>query len=368
MRRKIHRSPRTSSPVLRRVFRPLVSRLEDRTLLAAMDWTGGAGDNSWGDAYNWVNAVDPSDNHVPTALDDAVINAGATVFTNGAEPIYNLTVSGASLFLGGTLTVNGLLSLTGTGQAPATVTFGTIDALGGMFLASPVQLYAATLNNYGAANWYFGEYGLDLTNAAAVNNEPGGSIVAEATAPSSPGLYAGDASQVTVNNDGTFGTAGYSFPIDVPFFTNTGTLVIGSLGLSVNSGGGTFTLGPGSTIVGSEFLDTYGTLELDGASSITGTILDNFGNAYWDLNGGDVTLSAGARSTTRLGRTSAPWAWMWPTPTCCQAPGRAAYLTTTGRSPARRCPEGWSPWMFLSTTAVSSTFRLEPLGYTFPLA
>ena len=47
--------------------------LESRTLLATMLW---ASDSSgdWDVASNWVNAADPSDSHVPTADDDAVID------------------------------------------------------------------------------------------------------------------------------------------------------------------------------------------------------------------------------------------------------------------------------------------------------
>ena len=48
--------------------------LENRMLLATMDWTNASG-GSWGVASNWVNAANPSDNHVPTASDTAVILA-----------------------------------------------------------------------------------------------------------------------------------------------------------------------------------------------------------------------------------------------------------------------------------------------------
>ena len=38
-----------------------------------MIWTNAAG-GDWDTASNWVNSTNPSDQHVPTASDDAVIN------------------------------------------------------------------------------------------------------------------------------------------------------------------------------------------------------------------------------------------------------------------------------------------------------
>src|ERR1017187_1730817 len=108
MRRRRPRSVRTSSPVPRRIFRPVLSRLEDRTPLATVTWIGGGGDFNWGDPLNWRT------DEVPEASDDMVINqAGIIVTTPGAESVNSLTLSGAGLDLGGSLAVNGLFTQIG---------------------------------------------------------------------------------------------------------------------------------------------------------------------------------------------------------------------------------------------------------------
>jgi hypothetical protein len=57
MRQRIRRlRRRTSSPMLRRVFRPALGQLEDRTLLATMLWTNASG-GDWDVATNWVNSA-----------------------------------------------------------------------------------------------------------------------------------------------------------------------------------------------------------------------------------------------------------------------------------------------------------------------
>ncbi len=106
---------RTSSPALlvrrhRRVhrrngFRPALSFLEDRTLLSTMIWTNPAG-GDWDTASNWVNSANPSDSHVPTAADDAVINTtGITVTVSGEVSVNSLDSEAAIVVSGGSLTL-----------------------------------------------------------------------------------------------------------------------------------------------------------------------------------------------------------------------------------------------------------------------
>ena len=66
MRRKLRRSLRTSSPVLRRVFRPAVSRLEERTLLSTITWASDVS-GDWDNPSMWTGGG------VPGPSDDAVI-------------------------------------------------------------------------------------------------------------------------------------------------------------------------------------------------------------------------------------------------------------------------------------------------------
>jgi hypothetical protein len=80
MRRKLRRSSHNSSPVLRRVFRTLVSQLEDRTLLATVTWAGDVrGD--WDDAAMWTGGA------IPGPADDAVIPFSDITVTHSSSTI-----------------------------------------------------------------------------------------------------------------------------------------------------------------------------------------------------------------------------------------------------------------------------------------
>src|SRR3954468_7241876 len=79
-----------------------IERLEHRTLLAAVHWTGAGGDNLWTTPDNW------SGNAVPGPLDDVAI----LVTTNpsveidfGDQAINSLVSDGAITLTGGTLEV-----------------------------------------------------------------------------------------------------------------------------------------------------------------------------------------------------------------------------------------------------------------------
>src|SRR4051812_15629967 len=97
------------------VINHFVERLEQRTLLAAVSWTGAAGDNLWTTGGNW------SGNAAPGPLDDVQISieGNPTVLINSpTQPIHNLVLSNANITAAGltaSLTVSGTATLsTGT--------------------------------------------------------------------------------------------------------------------------------------------------------------------------------------------------------------------------------------------------------------
>jgi hypothetical protein len=231
MRRRIqiHRSPRRkSSPVLRRVFQPAVSQLEDRTLLATMTWTNAAG-GDWDVASNWVNASNPADQHVPTASDDAVINiSGVTVthsasatdsvnsltlsssqsdlnISNGSLAVTvsssiagNLTVSGGTLSTASSLTVGGSTTWTGgtiSGGGTLNIPAGASMTLGG---GGTETLDGVALDNYGTDTWTGGI--VAGANGSTFNNEAGSTFDLEILP--GPCCYTG-LQDITLNNYGT---------------------------------------------------------------------------------------------------------------------------------------------------------------------
>ncbi len=268
--------------------------MEDRTLLATMLWTNAAGGN-WDLASNWVNAANPSDQHVPTSSDNAQINiaditvthasdasdlvnsvtvaSGTTLsLSNGTLSIAaastisgNLTMSGGTLNGTGTLTVTGATTWTG-GTMSGT---GTTDAQGGLTLGGTVAnttysevLTGWTLNNYGTATLAgtYNDSGLYLGGGAVLDNEAGASFsIADNTPIWSDGGSPGGG---TVANQGTFakiagsGTSIISDNYDggaVAFDQNgAGTVAAQSGTLDLN-GGGTFA----------------GTVEATGGGSLT---------------------------------------------------------------------------------------------------
>jgi hypothetical protein len=258
--------------------------MEDRTLLATMLWTNAAGGN-WDVASNWVNAANPSDQHVPTSSDNAQINiaditvthasdasdsvnsvtvaSGTTLsLSNGTLSIAaastisgNLTMTGGTLGGTGTLTVAGVTTWTG-GTMSGT---GTTDAQGGLTLGGTVAnttysevLTGWTLNNYGTGTLAgtYEDSGLLLGGGAVLDNEAGASFSIADNTPI--WAYGGSPAGGTVANQGTFAkTAG------------SGTSII-----SDNYDGGAVAFDQsGSGTVATQ----SGTLTLDGGGSITGT-------------------------------------------------------------------------------------------------
>src|SRR5262249_907316 len=88
----------------RRPTGPRLEGLEDRLAPAAVSWDGGGADTRWANALNWSN------NLVPTAADDVTINAGAGVTVlhdTGTDTVNSLQCQSAALLriTGGSLTL-----------------------------------------------------------------------------------------------------------------------------------------------------------------------------------------------------------------------------------------------------------------------
>ena len=83
-------------------------QLENRTLLAAVAWDGGAGTTNWSDAHNWYSDDPIADNGVPDGGDDVLIDVDGdiTVTIASAVPVINSIYSRESLsILGGSLSI-----------------------------------------------------------------------------------------------------------------------------------------------------------------------------------------------------------------------------------------------------------------------
>jgi len=301
-------------------LRPRCEVMEDRTLLATMLWaTDASGD--WDVASNWVNAANPSDQHVPTSSDDAQVNfSGITVThsTSASDTVNSLTsqasfnlsggslsvvttsvISGSFAMSGGTLTGSGNLTVTG----PTTWTGGTMsgsgvtDAQGGLTIGSTESgsytenLSGRTLDNDATATLSSpspdSPNGLDFYNGATLINEPGASF--SVTTDTSIVGSSGN----TFINEGTFAkTGGTNSPVSVTFNqSGTGTTLAESGTLNLNGGGtisGTaataMSVSPGATL---EF--TSGTFTIASATAIS----DSGALAFWTT----VNANAGLNVT-----------------------------------------------------------------------
>jgi hypothetical protein len=220
--------------------RPCLEALEDRTLPAAVTWTGNASTH-WSDAGNW------STGHVPGAGDDVVINRpGAVVVYDSSSNavLHSLQLTAGTLSVGvpgrsaPALTVTELLLAGGTLQGTADLTVsdtffwlggsvagsGQVTVLGNLEINGPSdKVLGATLLNAGQASWTQGH--LDVLSGGTFVNEPGATFVAQAADPFDPPF----------TNDGTFiltptaGTASFAT------LTNNGDVLLQSGTLQATS-------------------------------------------------------------------------------------------------------------------------------------
>ena len=104
---------RNRNPKRARSCRPRVEWMEPRTLLSAVTWTGGAGDNNWDTPANW------STDSVPGSADDVTIDIAANVVHSDdvTDSIHSLTstepltISGGTLSIASASTIGGALTI-----------------------------------------------------------------------------------------------------------------------------------------------------------------------------------------------------------------------------------------------------------------
>jgi len=228
-------------------FRPRSEVLEGRTLLATMMWASDAS-GDWDVASDWVNAANPSDQHVPNASDDAVINyANITVThdTSAADTVDSL-VSAANLDISsGSLTID----TTSASQPTSTVS--------GQFLLSgaSLQVLSGNVNLTGG-----GTISGTITAVAGTNLQLNGQVLTTSSVVSSDGFV----EILDSTEAGSFQAAGGTTAQNTSF---TGTVV--SLGSSLDVYPGTVSFAPA---VGGPVTLTTGALTLEsGFSTLTGT-------------------------------------------------------------------------------------------------
>jgi PKD domain len=273
MRRRRPRSVRTSSPVLRHIFRPAAFRLEERTLLSTVTWASDVS-GDWDNPSMWTGGAVPGPN------DDAVISysditvthdtsasdsvnsincAAALDLTNGSLAIAttssisgSLTLQAATLSTAGTLTVSGSMTWAGgtaTGGGALQIASGAVLDLNQPnnnateTLVGTVLQNAGTVNVLGTNNMNFG---LSLQSGAGVANESGGSFTFQANASifsDGSATYFSNAGSLT-EASGTLIAAEGEYTDIEPSFTQTSTgSILGQGGQLVFSccghGGGT---------------------------------------------------------------------------------------------------------------------------------
>ena len=138
------RSQFNRKPYRTKSYRPRIEWMEPRTLLSAVTWTGGAGDNNWDTPANW------STDSVPGSADDVTINIAADVVHSSdvTDSIHSLTstepltISGGTLSIAAASTIGNTLSING----------GTLTGTGDVSVSGLVTLTAGTLSGSGALN------------------------------------------------------------------------------------------------------------------------------------------------------------------------------------------------------------------------
>jgi hypothetical protein len=291
--------------------------MEDRTLLATLLWANTSG-GDWDTAANWVNQADPSDHHVPTAADDALIDtAGITItLTTGnsvsvnsltiSSPQTTLNLSNGTLSIAGPSTISGNLLMSGgtlTGAGTLTVSGlttwgggtmsggGTTDALGGLALGGTAAysyysmfLDQRTFNNRGAAVFQGSVSGyqsrLFLSSGATFDNQAGAGF------------------DLQGDNLGVFGYGGTP---DGGTFDNEGALTksagsgTSSIGYAYSGSQGVAFNQSGSGSVAAQ----AGTLELLGGGSFSGTVEA--------VDGGSLTMTTTPTNLSSGTLTGATW-------------------------------------------------------------
>jgi Bacterial Ig-like domain (group 3) len=310
-----------------RACRPGVELFEQRTLLSAVIWTGGAGTDDWDAPANW------STDSLPGSGDSVTIGSGATVVhsDNDSDSINSLTSSGTLEITGGSLAIAsastaGALTVNEQGS-PAALTVndsltvsgpltigdgalsgaGTITASGGIVINSAGILDGITLDNAAGQTASFAsssasESTITAKDGAVFNNY--GTFLAEGSFNGSTAAGA----TTSFNNDGSLvlSTQNSVYFTGETFNSNGGTVDVQAGTLHLDGGGtvtnSTFTVETGADLgLGGAFnFDSTSTIEGAGSVSFevdayneTATI--NMNGTY-DVTG--ATAVAGAGTTT----------------------------------------------------------------------
>ena len=312
--------------------------MEPRTLLSAVTWTGGGGDNNWDTPANW------NTDSVPGSSDDVTINIAANVVhsndvtdsINSLTSTEPLTISGGTLSVAAASTIDSTLSitggtLTGTGNVSVsglvTLTAGTLsgssalDANGGILItgsstgSSTLFQDGRTVNNAAGqtATWSGDVSEIRMLDGAVFNNL--GTFLAQGTGDFSD--QGGAASSFV--NTGSF-TSSADFVVNVAFDVPGGSVDVQTGRLILENGGSStgaafnvespgalefwnpYTFDTSSTISGAgelHHVDFDFALVLPGNYALTGTTVVDAGTLQVDgsLAGSTVILNSGNSGT-----------------------------------------------------------------------
>ena len=212
-------------------WRFAVETLEPRTLLAAVSWTGAAGDNQWTTPGNW------STGQLPGPGDDVTINIAGkpTIFLfssgGGVQSIHSLTLADPLQVRDGTL------AIATTAQLSANLDLsGGAELSGGTYTGSPGSL---TVGFYGTGGGTLSGVTLGIDATVYAGGEEGLVITNGLTLLSGETFTLSDAAVVTFDGTQTLG--------------GTGSVIYGAncdfaVGNSANFGPAAVTIGPGIVI------------------------------------------------------------------------------------------------------------------------
>jgi len=242
----------------RRKNRPLwIESLEERLMLATVNWIGGTGD--WNTVSNWSDGVI---NRLPVADDDVVIPAGVTVtHSSGTHTVTsitdsgNFTLSGGTLIVDGSLAVSGTFSLSGGTLQNATVASGTTVVM----VSNTTTLNNVTVDGTLDVTGTISSGGLTLSDATgswdfAGGTISGGTLDVAAGSTTNPRLIA------AAQNSGTLaGGVTLNAGLDMAVLVNNGFTVFVTGGLTLNQ---TLNIGntSGTTAAGLSFNSATQTL------------------------------------------------------------------------------------------------------------
>jgi hypothetical protein len=280
-----------------------IEPLEMRALLTVVAWDGGGNDFNWHNPVNWVGDQLPgADDHVVISEEfaDVTISSSANVtitsltsaagltitagtFTIATESEINngFTLGGSGVLTGaGTLDVSGLFTWTGGSMTGS----GATNAEGGLTIdgSSAKTIHERTLNNVGTATWT-GTGNLNGGVGSTINNLVTGLFDIRTDAAFGSGVVG----TKTFHNAGTLrkSVAVGTTTVSAWDFNNTGTVVVQTGTLSVNSGGssaGAFSLAQDATLA---IASSSYTLNAGASASGAGMLL---------VNGGTLTVAADA--------------------------------------------------------------------------